>query len=75
MTRSRFKNQQWTFGVSDNGSIPSWEQVGVAVLLDIRDELQTLNRLLNCPKFIGIPGTLDRIARNTTKSKKKKRTA
>jgi len=33
-----------------------WEQAGVAVLMDIRDELQALRRLANCPR---IPVALD----------------
>src|SRR5258708_38849987 len=42
-----------------------------ALLMDIRDELQTLNALLNCARFIAIPTTLNKIAKNTTKRKRK----
>jgi hypothetical protein len=62
----------WTVADKD-GQVPTWERVGIAVLMDIRDELQTLNRLLACPNFLGIPHTLTRIARNTTKKKAKRR--
>ena len=48
--------------------------VTVAVLMDIRDELQRLNGLLNCRNFTGIPGTLRAIRRNTTKRKYTKKT-
>lgn len=40
-----------------------WEHVGIEVLMDIRDELQQLNRLLNCRNFTGIPATLRTISR------------
>lgn len=49
--------------------IETWEQVSVSVLMDIREELRTLNRLLNCPKFTSIPRKLDAISRNTAKKK------
>jgi hypothetical protein len=39
--------------------------------MDIRDELQKLNALLHCSNFRNIPAKLERIARNTTKKKKK----
>ena len=39
--------------------------VQLAVLLDIRDELQKLNHLLHCSNFTGIPRALSRIRSNT----------
>jgi hypothetical protein len=39
--------------------------VSVAVLMDIRDELQKLNALLACPNFTSIPTILRTIRRNT----------
>lgn len=50
----------------------SWETIHTALLMDIRDELQTLNRLLGCRNFIGIPDTLHRIQDNTYKRSYKK---
>lgn len=41
----------------------------LAVLMDIRDELQNLNALLHCGNFQGFPATLQTIAANTTKRK------
>ncbi len=69
MTDQRRANADWQ--VADNdGSVPTWERVGIAVLMDIRDELQKLNNLLRCPNFIAIPRKLDAIRRNTTKKKR-----
>lgn len=51
----------------------SWDKVPVAVLMDIRDELKTLNRLLRCPNFLGMPHALDKIERNTRKRPRKRK--
>lgn len=56
----------------DQGRVPTWERVSISVLLDIRAELQTLNGLLACPNFVGIPRTLTAIQRNTTRKRKRK---
>lgn len=64
----RRKGEQWTPGKSD-GTI-TWERVDTALLMDIRDELQTLNKLLACRNFTGIPATLRAIQRNTKKDQK-----
>jgi hypothetical protein len=39
--------------------------------MDIRAELQTLNRLLHCPNFTGIPQTLRSIRRSMPTRKRK----
>lgn len=49
----------------------NWDHVQVAVLMDLRDELQKLNRLLACPNFVAIPQILRDIKKNTTKRKRK----
>ncbi len=68
----RCRNISWE--VADpNGDIPTWERISIAVLMDIRDELQRLNRTLDCPNFQQIPHTLDAIRRNTAKKKPLKR--
>ena len=69
----RRKNVDWLVADRD-GTVPTWERASVAVFMDIRDELQTLNRLLGCPRFIGIPHMLDRIAKNTSKRKRARKT-
>jgi len=63
------RNIDWMVADQD-GSIPSWERVSIAVLMDIRSELRTLNRLLACPNFIGIPVTLRSIRKNTAPKRK-----
>lgn len=49
--------------------------VHTVLLMEIRDELKTLNRLLGCSNFIGIPTTLRAIQRNTTKRRRAKKGA
>lgn len=47
-----------------------WDHVTVEVLMDIRQELRDLNRLLRCPNFTGIPTTLRSIRRAMPAKKK-----
>jgi len=42
----------------------------LAVLMDIRDELQRLNELLHCRNFLDVPHTLRRIDRRLATSRK-----
>ena len=63
---ARFKNTDWNLP-TDNGRIKTWEQAQLAVLMDIRDELQRLNNLLYCQNFIGMPHTLKRIDKRLAK--------
>lgn len=49
----------------------TWEQVNTAVLMDIRDELRKMNRVLTCPRFTAIPAKLDEIRRNTARRRRK----
>lgn len=44
----------------------------LAVLMDIRDELKQLNRLLHCGNFVGMPGVLRQIAANTKKPRRRR---
>lgn len=63
---ARFKNANWDITpVSSTGSVGTWAESHAALLMDIRDELQTLNRLLGCPNFTRIPMVLDKIVANT----------
>ena len=61
-------NLDWDV-TNDKGTVTTWEQVGIAVLMDIRQELRDLNRLLRCPNFLSIPAKLETIGRNTRKPK------
>jgi hypothetical protein len=67
---NQFPDTEWNL-FNDKGEIGTWEKVGIAVLMDIRRELRTLNTVLRCPHFVAIPRKLDRIAKNTAKKKKK----
>ena len=71
MKDTRWKDVQWIV-CNDEGHVTQWDQVQVAVLMDLRDELKRLNALLHCDNFIDIPATLTRIARHTTKATRKK---
>ncbi len=54
----RYNHHDVDWVIPDEKSI-SWEQVQVALLMDIR----SLLRVLRCPEFTGIPGTLKGIRR------------
>lgn len=78
MVDRRKANIEWLLG-DTHGENMTWEQVHVAVLMDIRRELRRLNSLLHCPNATAIPQTLReiraavrKVARNTTKKKKPK---
>lgn len=72
MADRRMANTVWTVA-DENGNIPTWERVGVAVMMDIRDELKQLNALLSCPNFVSIPRKLEAIRKNTTRPRGKKK--
>lgn len=61
---SRHKDADWSL---PGPQIQTWEQVGIAVLMDIRDELKRLNGLLHCPNCVDIPNILRHIDKNTKK--------
>lgn len=67
MADTRHKNVTWNVGDT------TWDGVKVAVLMDIRDELQKLNRVFECHNFLAIPSDLRAIRRNTNKPRRKKR--
>lgn len=49
-----------------------WDSVHAAILMDIRGELQKLNRLLHCSNFIQMPRNIKAIRANTAKKRKRK---
>lgn len=71
MPDTRKKNVYWMIRTNADGTTPT-DQATLALLMDIRDELQALNRILNCRNFLDIPRKLDQIRRNTTKPKRRK---
>ena len=50
----------------------SWTPVTAALLMDLRDELKRLNRLLHCDNFVGIPWTLKRIEAAVTPQRRRR---
>lgn len=69
---ARYKDGDWQLpSAPGTTKIASWDHVKIAVLMDIRDELKQLNRLLGCPNFTEIPSVLREIRRNTAKPKPK----
>lgn len=71
MADTRHKDAQWILRTDANGRV-SWEQIIVAVLMDIRDEMKRLNTLLHCQNFIAIPRKLDAIHRKMPTRRKRK---
>lgn len=70
-TERRQKNQVWLVA-DERGVTPTWDAAAVAVLMDLRDELQQLNRLLGCVNFVNIPTMLMAIRKNTTRPRKRR---
>jgi hypothetical protein len=69
---SRHANKQWNLREISSGNTLPPAEIELALLMDIRDELQKLNALLHCGNFLSIPHKLERIARNTAKPRTKK---
>lgn len=54
---ARKKDANWSL----NDKITTWEEVQVALLMDIRDELKNINRRLDCQSTLMIPNRLQNI--------------
>ena len=72
MSDTRKRNLQWRVCSKDDITV-SYDGAQLAVLMDIRDELQKLNGLLHCSNFRGIPASLMAIRKNTNKPPRKPR--
>lgn len=67
---TRCKNTNWQIHLSDDRSkTASVQDAQLAVLMDIRDELQRLNEAIQCPNFYNIPSLLRQIRHNTRRQK------
>ena len=66
----RCKDLNWTMR-GDDGPV-SFAGAQLAVLMDIRDELQAIRRRLDCSATVQIPRYLADIKRNTAKPEKRK---
>ena len=71
----RHRNYNWDLPTMPDGQITEWNLVPIAVLMDIRDELQKLNSLLHCKNFIAIPNILREIQANTKKTRRRRKPA
>jgi hypothetical protein len=75
----RHKNVDWNLSEGtlnpDGSRTHRLDRIQAALLMDIRDELQALNRVFSCPNFTRIPGVLDRIEANTKRRKYTHKTA
>jgi len=67
---ARYKNADWNLRGKETDDHVENSVVQIAVLMDLRDELQRLNTLLHCQNFQQIPAKLEAIRRNTTKKKR-----
>jgi hypothetical protein len=64
----RCKGFNWTVrGADQKEGSASWDGAQLAVLMDIRDELQELNRRLACSDLLALPKLLRAIKSNTEK--------
>lgn len=74
----RLKNEQWDLSElpgrsAGGGRTYSNSTIQLALLMDIRDELQQLNRLLGCDNFQAIPDILRGIRRKLPQKRRKRR--
>lgn len=53
----RCKDVAWKINRNLDGTVPSLD-AHLAVLMDIRDELKAMNRVLHCPNFLGLPNEI-----------------
>lgn len=68
----RNANVVWDTRTDGNQYLPAehYPYASLAVLMDIRDELQKLNTLLHCVNFTQIPATLRGLRRDIAKLRK-----
>lgn len=75
MSKINGRQKNWNWIVSDDGKFArSVEHAQLAVLMDIRDELQAVNRLLGChrvPRALDDLNSLGQWARRKPKRKKR----
>lgn len=74
----RYANKNWvcnTGMTSASGAISdvSHEDVRLSVLLDIRDRMDRVLRVIECQNALDMPGILRRIEKNTTKKRRAKK--
>jgi len=67
---ARHKDINWNL---PEGRLNTWELVFCALLMDIRDELKSLNAVFGCVNFLRIQHDLNAIRLNTQRKRKRKR--
>jgi hypothetical protein len=74
---ARHANVEWNLPegtpIGNGTNRHSWDSIHAATLMDIRDELKRLNRLLHCHNFTSFPAALRAIRRNTEPKPKRAR--
>lgn len=73
MADTRMKNAGWIVSDNNGETSRSVHHSQLAVLMDIRDELQAIRARLDCHEALAIPRYLRRISANTAKPRPKKR--
>jgi hypothetical protein len=66
---ARHKDTNWNFA----DKLPDMDSCILAALMDLRDELKTINLILGYGKFGGIASQIDRIVNNTAKPRNRKK--
>lgn len=69
MVDRRKANVSW-WVTNETGHIIDIKHAQLAVLMDIRDNLESIKHVLNCRNFQGIPNVLRKIRENTCKVKR-----
>jgi hypothetical protein len=67
---ARYKNNPWEL---PEGKLQTWEQVNSALLMDIRDELQAIRHLMECPNIQKGFIAMQQVAKNTKRKPRKKK--
>lgn len=71
---TRLSDREWAAGDS-NGKVQGFPGAQLAVLMDIRDRLDRICRILECHNFTTLPRAVRKIAVNTTRKPRAKKVA
>lgn len=67
------RNKDLNWNVADGLIGATNDDAQTSILMDIRDELKSLNKILNCPNFLEIPHILRSIKTNTKRRTSKRK--
>ncbi len=69
---NRFRDKKWNVGGDEEKSQnPTYDGAQLAVLMDIREELQAVRRILQCGSFTNLPFVISKIEKNTKPRRRK----